>query len=117
MENIIQWVAWIFLFLERKLFNNVFVNVVQMIMYKIRCKNDPSKFMTGTPQYHSYNSIGRIFQTIGKLRSFLTLILNSHYMADEVSDWEIVEFEMVVKDVKGVHEVITTNKLKELIMK
>jgi hypothetical protein len=36
---------------------------------------------------------------------------------NRVADWEIVEIEMVEKDVKGVHEIITAKKLKELIMR
>jgi hypothetical protein len=96
-----------------------------MIYYKIRKKSDPELYVKGTPSYLSYDKTGRIFQKIGQLRTFLTGVMNndSHYgRRDEtprnrVADWEIVELEMVVKDVKSVHEVITAKKLKELIMK
>lgn len=92
-----------------------------MIYYKIRLKSEPDFFVKGTPYYLSYDKVGRIFQTLGKLRAFLTSVMNSsdssyHKRAD-ISDWEIVELEFVEKNVKGVHEVITAKKLKELIMK
>ena len=96
-----------------------------MIMYKIRKKDDPEMFVKGTPYYLSYDKTGRIFQKIGQLRAFLTSVMNAdtrYSKSDEthvnrVADWEVVELEMVIKDVKGVHEVITAKKLKELIMK
>jgi hypothetical protein len=96
-----------------------------MIMYKIRKKDDPEMFVKGTPYYLSYDKTGRIFQKIGQLRSFLTSVINAdtrYSKRDEthinrIADWEVVELEMVIKDVKGVHEVITAKKLKELIMK
>ncbi len=88
-----------------------------MIYYKIRCKSDPNKFVSGTPTYHSYDVIGRFFPTIGKLRTFLTLVMNYDDTSSEISEWEIVELEMVIKEVKGVHEVITQKKLIELLTK
>jgi hypothetical protein len=89
--------------------------------YKIRKKDDPEMFVKGTPYYLSYDKTGRIFQKIGQLRTFLTSVMNADHRGDEsrnrVAEWEVVELEMIEKDVKGVHEVITTKRLKELIMK
>lgn len=89
--------------------------------YKIRSKENPEMFVKGTPYYLSYDKTGRIFQTLGKLRTFLTSVMNADYRGDEarnrIANWEIVELETMVKDIKGVHEVITAKKLKELIMK
>ena len=93
--------------------------------YKIRKKDDPELFVKGTPGYQSYDNTGRIFQSLGNLRTFLTGVMNqdSWYARNgetprnRVADWEVVELEMVVKEVKAVHEVITAKKLKELIMK
>jgi hypothetical protein len=90
------------------------------VYYKIRYKDDPEKYIKGTPYYQSYDKTGRIFQTLGQLRTFLTGVMNADGRSDgrnRVSEWEIVELEMVVKEVKGVHEVITAKKLKEMIMK
>jgi len=95
-------------------------------MYKIRYKDDPEKYIKGTPAYLSYDKTGRIFQTLGSLRSFLTSVMNTDgrnnkygdgEYSNRVANWEVVEIEMVVKEVKGVHEVITAKKLKELIMR
>ena len=96
-----------------------------MILYKIRYKNDTEKYVKGTPAYQSSDKTGRIFSSLGQLRTFLTGVMNndSWYARkgetprNRVADWEVVELEMVIKDVKGVHEVITAKKLKELIMK
>lgn len=95
------------------------------IYYKIRYKNDPEKYIKGTPAYQSYDKTGRIFQSLGQLRTFLTGVMNTDEWnnnrgstsRNRVAEWEVVELEMVVKEVKGVHEVITANKLKELLMK
>lgn len=90
------------------------------VYYKIRYKDDPEKYIKGTPYYQSYDKTGRIFQSLGQLRTFLTGVMNADGRSDgrnRVSEWEIVELEMVVKEVKGVHEVITAKKLKEMIMK
>jgi len=94
--------------------------------YKIRYKHDPEMFVNGTPSYLISDNSGRIFQSLGKLRTFLTCVMNaddrnnrygSKDNRNRVADWEVVELEMVLKEVKGVHEVITAKKLKELIMK
>ena len=83
-------------------------------------------YVKGTPYYHSYDKTGRIFQSLGNMRSFLTSVMNADDRnnrygdrdnRNRIADWEVVELEMVVKDVKGVHEVITAKKLKEMIMK
>lgn len=95
------------------------------IYYKIRKKDEPEQYVKGTPMYHSYDKTGRIFQSLGNLRSFLTSVMNSdsyYGKRDEqphnrVAEWEVVELEMVVKEVKGVHEVITPKKLMALIKK
>jgi hypothetical protein len=89
-----------------------------MIYYKIRKKDDPEQFVKGTPYYQSYDKTGRIFQSLGHLRTFLTGVMNADGSSDgrnRVSEWEVVELEMVVKEVKGVHEVITAKKLLALL--
>ena len=93
--------------------------------YKIRYKDNPEMYIKGTPAYQSCDKTGRIFQSLGQLRTFLTGVMNtdSYYAKQDerprnrVADWEIVELEVIEKDVKGVHEVITAKRLKELIMK
>lgn len=93
--------------------------------YKIRKKDDPEWYVKGTPAYQSYDKTGRTFQTLGQLRTFLTGVMNSdtwntkHGGASQnrVANWEVVELEVTEKAVKGIHEVITAKKIKELLMK
>lgn len=93
--------------------------------YKIRYKDNPELYIKGTPMYQSSDKTGRIFQSLGQLRTFVTGVMNSDASntkyggtpRNRVAEWEIVEMEMVVKEVKNVHEIITAKKLKELIMK
>ena len=95
-----------------------------MIYYKIRYKDDPEKYIKGTPAYQSFDATGRTFQSLGALRTFITGVMNvdasytkNGVSKNRVADWEIVELEVIEKDVKAIHEVITAKKLKELIMK
>lgn len=88
-----------------------------MIYYKIRKKDDPTLFVKGTPVYHSYDKTGRIFQSLGALRTFLTGVMNSHYESrrENLGDWEIVELELVVNGVKDLHEVVKPEKIVQLL--
>jgi hypothetical protein len=103
----------------------VSIEVAMTTYYKIRYKDDPEKYIKGTPAYQSYDKTGRIFQSLGQLRTFLTGVMNQDdwdvkhggNSRNRVANWEVVELEMVVKEVKGVHEVITAKKLKELLLK
>jgi hypothetical protein len=97
-----------------------------MIYYKLRLKEDPTKFVTGTPRWYSYKTTGgRVFHTMGQLRSFLTSAMNydddynkvSNDKRNSLSKWEVVELEVTEKSVKGIHEVITAKKLVELLTK
>lgn len=85
-----------------------------MIVYKIRNKNNPDKFLTGTPTYNSWNKTGRMFQTIGKLRTFLTHSFKSN---SNMGEWDIVEYELVELSAKGVHEMIKPEQLVKMLMK
>ena len=85
-----------------------------MIIYKIRHK-ETGKFLKGTPIYHSYDNDGRIFQTLGKLRSFLTAILKYEHTRGQVAVWDIIEYELTENSVKGVHEVIKPEQLIKML--
>lgn len=86
-----------------------------MIVYKIRSKANNEMFLNGTPTYNSWNKSGRIFQTMGKLRTFLTSAIARTAHNRDISNWEIVEIEMVEKSVKGVHEVVTPKTLVKIL--
>ena len=83
-----------------------------MIVYKIRNRNNPDKFLTGTPTYHRWEKTGRMFQTLGKLRTFLTNALKGNR---NIGEWDIVEYELAEVSVKGVHEMIKPEQLIKLL--
>lgn len=95
--------------------------------YKLRKKDDPLLFVRGTPMYQSYDSKGRVFQSLGAIRTFITGVMSSDgsynkYTSgsvhkNRVADWEVVEYEIVERETKAIHEIITAKKLKELLMK
>lgn len=84
------------------------------IYYKILHK-EKGLYLKGTPSYFSYDSSGRIFQTMGRLRSFLTGVLNSRRRNQNMSEWQIVEIEMVIKNKKEVIDIIDPKKIVEIL--
>lgn len=103
----------------------VYIEMAMTTFYKIRYKNDPEKYIKGTPAYQSFDKSGRTFQTLGQLRTFLTGVMNHDARYSKIDDdhrnrvanWEIVELEVIEKDVKDIHEVLTAKKIKEMLMK
>ena len=103
----------------------VYIEVAMTTFYKIRYKDDTEKYVKGTPAYQSSDKTGRTFQTLGQLRTFLTGVMNSDAWntkhggtpRNRVANWEIVELEVIEKDVKDIHEVLTAKKIKEMLMK
>jgi hypothetical protein len=88
------------------------------VYYKIRHK-ETGLFVKGTPHYLSYDGTGRIFQKMGRLRAFLTGVMNCQYgrysRHVDLGEWEIVELEMVVKDTKEVIDVVDSKKIVEIL--
>jgi hypothetical protein len=87
-----------------------------MIYYKIRSKTNPDLFRKADG---SWNKSGKVYDTLGKLRTTITLNMNSYseYVRDKVKDWEIVEYEVSVKSVKHLADVIDPKKIFELLGK
>lgn len=85
-----------------------------MIYYKIRSKKNPDMFRKADG---TWNTSGKVYDTLGKLRSVITSHINSHsdYHRQKIADWEIVEYEVQVKDVKQLHEVITAQRMMDYI--
>jgi hypothetical protein len=85
-----------------------------MVYYKIRHKNRPEMFRKSDG---SWNGSGKVYDTLGKLRTLLTTKINSYseHSRREIADWEIVEYEVTVKAVKGIHEVITPQRMMDYI--
>ena len=87
-----------------------------MTMYYIRSKSNPGEMLRGTPSYHRFvKSDGRLFPSIGKLRAFISAVLKNEYRRKGIPDWEVIEAELITKDVKQVHEIIKADKLIELL--
>ena len=81
-----------------------------MIYYKIRNKT------TGLYRKSdgSWNKQGKVYDTTGKIRSFLTLTLRTKSIHP---DWEIVEFTVVETARKDPHEVMDPKRLVEILAK
>lgn len=86
-----------------------------MIYYRIRNKENPELYLSGTPTYHNWDKVGRVFITIGKLRSFLTNVLSNEYRRRDIGKWEIVEMKMIDVDTKELHQIIKPEKLMKLL--
>ncbi len=87
---------------------------MSLTYYKIRKKGHPELFRTSSG---SWNTSGKVYDTLGKLRTLITTKINSYseHSRREIADWEIVEYEVQVKAVKGVHEVITAKRMMDYI--
>ena len=90
-----------------------------MIFYKIRSKSTGKFRMKGGEPH--WNKTGKTFETLGRLRQMISncMTYNSHKRGpqNDFSDWEIIEYEVIEKDVKGVHEIIKPEKVMELLKK
>jgi len=88
-----------------------------LIYYKIRKKDTGATemFLKGTPGYHSFAKEGRVFQTLGSLRTFLTGLMKSSTRQLHLSDIEIVEYKLVLSAVKDLHLVLKPEKIVELL--
>jgi hypothetical protein len=87
-----------------------------MTYYKIRSKTNHDLFRKADG---SWNKSGKVYDTLGKLRTTITLNMNSYseYTREKVKDWEIVEYEVLVKEVKHLADIIDPKKIFELLGK
>lgn len=83
--------------------------------YKIRNKENPDQFIKGTPVYHSYDKNGRVFQSLGALRTFISNVMSNSYKSARLNEWEIVEIHMVVGEVKQLHDIVKPEKIIKLL--
>ena len=84
--------------------------------YKIRSKKDPELYRLADGRW---NKSGKVYDTLGKLRATITNNMNSYsdYTRKQVQDWEIVEFEVTVKEVKQLIDIVDKKKVWELLKK
>jgi len=65
--------------------------------------------------HNKYDRNGRIFPKLGALRSFITSVLKIPHRAKDIEDWEIVEFELTVQNVRPVQEIVKPEKIIQLL--
>lgn len=87
-----------------------------MIVYRIKQKNS-DLYVKGTPYYPDYDSLGRLFSTLGKVRTFISHSLKTQRRRDIALDWEIVSYRLEVDQVCEVHEIIKPEKIVEMLKK
>ncbi len=90
--------------------------MTNLTYYKIRKKSDPTQFRKADG---TWNGSGKVYDTLGKLRATITNKMNSYseYSRGEIQDWEIVEFEVTVKEVKQLIDVVKPERVWNLLKK
>lgn len=85
-----------------------------MIYYKIRKKSDRTQFRKSDG---TWNGAGKVYDTLGKLRSVITQHLNSqnNWYRRQVEDWEFVEYEVREREVKQLIDVMDKKKVWEML--
>ena len=59
---------------------------------------------------------GKIWDTIGKLRSHITSHLpNSYRKGTNMSDWQVVTYDLAVNSVNEIHEVVSSEKIIQVL--
>lgn len=88
-----------------------------VIHYKIRKRSDPELFSKGT-MYNQWDKKGKTFDTLGKLRSYITRCMNEHsYMSKFVGEFQIVELEVRETAVKELVDIVDPKKVWDLLKK
>ena len=85
-----------------------------MIYYKIRNKSDPTQFRKSDG---TWNSSGKVYDTLGKLRTIITFHMNirSDWARNELENWEFVEYEVVEREVRQLIDVVDKKKVWEIL--
>ena len=84
-----------------------------MIHYKIQ--NRVTGLYSKGTSYNQWNEKGKTFDTIGKLRSYITRCINDDYMSKFLGDFQVIELEVRQVAVKELHEIVKPEKLIELL--
>ena len=90
--------------------------MTNLTYYKIRSKKEPELYRLADGRW---NKSGKVYDTLGKLRATITHNMNSYsdYTRRQVQDCEIVEFEVRVREVKQLVDVIDPKKVWEMLKK
>jgi len=84
--------------------------------YKIRRRSDPTQFRKADG---TWNTSGKVYDTLGKVRAVITQHMNStiDYYRQQIQDWEIVEYEVRVREVRQLIDVVDPKKIWNLLKK
>lgn len=90
--------------------------MTNLTYYKIRKKSDPTQFRKADG---TWNQSGKVYDTLGKLRATITNHMNSssEYHRARLQDFEIVEYEVRVKEVKQLIDIVDPKKIWDLLKK
>jgi hypothetical protein len=88
--------------------------MTNLTYYKIRKKSDPTQFRKSDG---TWNQSGKVYDTLGKLRTTITNWMNSDYHRQGLNDIEIVEYEVRVKEVKQLIDIVKPERVWELLKK
>ena len=90
--------------------------MTNLTYYKIRSKKEPELYRLADGRW---NKSGKVYDTLGKLRSVITSHMNStgDYHRAKIQDWEIVEFEVRVREVKQLIDIVKPEKVWDLLKK
>ena len=90
--------------------------MTNLTYYKIRSKKEPELYRLADGRW---NKSGKVYDTLGKLRSVITSHMNStsDYYRRQIQDWEIVEFEVQVKEVRQLIDIVDPKKIWDLLKK
>ena len=90
--------------------------MTNLTYYKIRSKKNPEQFRKADG---SWNGSGKVYDTLGKLRTVITSYMNStnEYHRGQLQDFEIVEYEVRVKEVKQLIDIVKPEKVWNLLKK
>jgi hypothetical protein len=84
--------------------------------YKIRRRSDSTQFRKADG---TWNTSGKVYDTLGKVRAVITQHMNStsDYYRQQIQDWEIVEYEVRVREVRQLIDVVDPKKIWNLLKK
>jgi hypothetical protein len=86
---------------------------MRVIHYKVRHRTT-GLYSKGTG-YNQWDAKGKTFDTIGKLRSFITRCMKDSYMSKFLGDFQIIEFEVQEIAVRELSEIVKPEKIMELL--
>jgi hypothetical protein len=89
---------------------------MSLTYYKIRRRSDPTQFRKADG---TWNTSGKVYDTLGKVRAVITQHMNStsDYYRQQIQDWEIVEYEVRVREVRQLIDVVDPKKIWNLLKK